>query len=312
MEISADDVATARARIAPYLLKTPLVRSDHLKVWLKLETQQPTGAFKVRPAFNGLIAHLDEARAKGVIASSSGNFAQAVAYAARTFGVSAQIVMPSHTSPYKIERTRLFGGEVVLSEPSFEARWELTHKLQRETGRVLLHPYDSLETIAGDATLAEELLEQLPGNFRVVVGGSGGGMLAGISAVLKRARPGCRVVGVQPAGNGSLSRSFQAGKLVKAESIATIADALTASAPGENTFSLIRRFVDEVVNVEEDEIRTAVRTLALEQKLVVEPGGAVGVAALLAGKLGPWAGDTICILSGGNIEPAKFAAMIVS
>ena len=312
MEISIEEVAKARARIAPYVLKTPLVRSNHFGVWLKLETQQPTGAFKVRPAFNGMIAHLEEARAKGVIASSSGNFAQAVAFAARTFGVSAQIVMPSHTSPYKIERTRLFGGEVVLSEPSFEARWLLTHKLQRESGRVLLHPYDTIETIAGDATIGEELLEQLPGRFRVVIGGSGGGMLAGVSAVIKQRRPDCRVIGVQPAANGSLSRSFQAGSRLASGSFTTIADALSASVPGENTFSLIKRFVDDVVNVTEDEIRTAVRALALEQKLVVEPGGAVGVAALMAGKLAPWDGETICILSGGNIEPAKLAELIAN
>jgi threonine dehydratase len=298
----------ARMRLASHLPPTPLVFASALSeragraIWLKLETTQPTGSFKVRPALNGILSHLDEARARGVIASSSGNFAQAVAWAAKKLGVDAMIVMTSKTSPYKAERTRALGAQVVTCGPSFKERWDTTYRLQRESGRVLVHPYDTSETIAGDATIALELIEQHPGPATVVVPTSGGGMIAGVAATLKQLRPETRVIGAQPAAGGAMARSLEAGKPVDVGGFDTIADALVASRPGDHTFELARQYVDGIVLASEDEIRAGVRFLFEEQKLLAEPGGAIAAAAVLAGKI-PGTGDVVCIVSGGNVEP---------
>lgn len=309
--IKIEHAEQAKHRLSAHLKTTPLVRASGLSAWLKLETLQPTGSFKVRPAFNSILAQLDEARSRGVVASSSGNFAQAVAYAAGVLGVDATIVMPSSTSAYKIERTRALGAKVELSGPSFEERWELTHQLQAERGALLVHPYDSLETIAGDGTIALELLEQLSGDFTVVVPCSGGGMLAGIATVLKQLRPACKVIGVQPARNGAMAKSLERGSRVNVGKITSIADALVASEPGQNTFELARKHVDGLVLVEENELEPAVRWLATEQKLVVEAGGAAALAARLAGKLDSITGEIVFVLSGGNIAPEMLARILV-
>lgn len=309
-------ILEARQRLAPLLAPTPLVlsawltRSAGRRVWLKLETQQPTGSFKVRPAFHGILAHLEEARRAGVLASSSGNFAQAVAYAARQMGLDAQIVMMGNSSPYKISQTEALGARVVLCGNTFEERWETTYRLQRETGRLLLHPYDSAETIAGNGTLGLELLEQLSGEFTVVVPVSGGGLISGIAAAVKQSRPGCSVVGVQPEANASLYRSLEQGRRVNVGAVRTIADALIASVPGENTFAIARRLVDQVVLVSEQEIQEAVRELAWGQKIIAEPGGAVGVAALAAKKVPPGGGEVVCVISGGNVMPAAWMTLL--
>ncbi len=315
--MTIEQIRLARERLKPYLRVTPLVFSEPLsraagnRVWLKLESQQPTGAFKVRPALNGMLAHLDQARKSGVIASSSGNFAQAVAYAARELGVSAQIVMMKKSSPLKMEGTRRLGGEVVLCENTFKDRWDTTFRIERESGRLLLHPYDSQETIAGSGTIGLELAEQLDSEFTVLVPISGGGLISGIASAVKAERPGCRVIGIQPSANGSMKKSIEQGSRVTVTPSPSMADALVVATPGERTFAIVQKLVEDVVLVEEEEITTAVRTLAVEQKLVIEPGGAVGVAALLAGKVQPAGRDLVCILSGGNIQPSKLAELLV-
>lgn len=309
-------IHAACERLAPLLSPTPLVLSAPLtrvagrRVWLKLETQQPTGSFKVRPALNGALVHLEEARRCGVLASSSGNFAQAVAYAARELGLDAQIVMMGNSSAYKIAQTEALGAEVVLCGNTFEERWETTYRLQRESGRVLLHPYDSPETIAGDGSLGVELLQQLAGDFTVVVPVSGGGLISGVATAVKLSRPGCRVIGVQPEANASLARSLQAGHPVNVGAVRTIADALVASAPGQHTFQIVREWVDDVVLVSEEEIARAVGELTWKQKIVAEPGGAVGVAALLAGKIPAGDQDLVSIISGGNVMPSTLVGLV--
>lgn len=311
MNISVQDIRESRTRIQDFVKNTPLVWSEHFSAWFKLETQQPTASFKVRPAFNSILTNLNQAKSRGVIASSSGNFAQAVAYAARKLGIQATIVMPSITSPYKIERTRAWGADVVICGPSFEERWGTTHRLQKETGRLLVHPYDSPETICGDGTLGLELLEQLSGDFCVVVPTSGGGLLSGVAVAIKNQRPTCRVIGVQSKANGSMARSLSQGAPVNVGAVKSIADALVASEPGKNTFELVRKYVDDVVLVDEDEIKRAVRDLAFEQKLVVEPGGAVGVAALMAqGRIQSEGLPRVVILSGGNVQPEALNVLL--
>ncbi len=303
----------ARERLAPHLPPTPLVVSDYFSrrlgapAALKLETQQPTGSFKVRPALNGMLSSLDEARSRGVVTSSSGNFAQAVAWAAARLNVDAQVVMMSGASAFKRERTRAYGATVVDCENTFAARWETTHRIVRETGRLLLHPYDADETVSGDGVIGLELLDQLDGDFCVLVPISGGGLIGGIAAAVKQSRPGCRVIGVQAHAGPSMRLSLDEGRLATTDPKPSWADALLVATPGERGFELVRRYVDDVVLVSEEEIAEAVRLLAVEQKLVVEGGGAVGVAALLAGKA-EFAGlPPVCILSGGNVLPGKLS-----
>ena len=244
---------------------------------------------------------------QGVIASSSGNFAQGVAYAARELGVSAMIVMTEKASSYKIQRTKNLGAEVVLCGNTHKDRLETTLRLQSETGRILLQPYDSDETIAGDGTIGLELSKQLSdklnNNMTVLVPVSGGGLIAGIAFTLKSLHPQCKIIAVQPKSNTSLVQSLKSDKCITVENINSIADALTAASPGEIPFHLIRDFVDDVILLEEEEIQTATRFLIEEHKLVVEPGGAIAVGALLANKV--TSENVVCIVSGGNIELLK-------
>lgn len=308
--MNIQDIYAAETLIRPYLAITPLLPSSHLnlqfnkKIWLKLETQQPTGSFKPRPAFHSILRHLADARARGVIASSSGNFAQGVAYASRELQIPALIVMTERTSPYKIARTKALGAEVVLCGNSHEERLATTLKLQQETGRVLLHPYDTLETIQGDGTLGLELSKQLGENLdqdmSVLVPVGGGGLIAGIAFTLKTLHPHCKIIGVQSEANASLAKSLKAGKPVNVGQIHTIADALVASSPGEIAFAIIQKYVHDVILVSEEEIQSATRFMIEQHKLVVEPGGSVGIAALLAGKVTTQ--NCVCIISGGNIQ----------
>ena len=303
-------IYAARKRLQHFIHMTPLIYSALLNrelkkhIWLKLETQLPTGSFKPRPAFNSILTHLDAAREHGVIASSSGNFAQGVAYAARELGVSAMIVMTNNTSPYKIKRTKDYGAEVVLCGDTHQDRVETTKQLQAKTGRVLLHPYDSEETIAGDASIGLELSDQLGEKFNhnvtVLVPVSGGGLIAGIAFALKNLHPNCKIIGIQPENNGSLAKSFAAGQCEFSSIGKTIADGLSSSIPGEIPFSIIKDYVDDVVSVTEDEIRFATQFLVEQHKLVVEPSGAVPVAALFANKIS--AQNVVCIISGGNVS----------
>lgn len=311
--MNINDIYAAKTRLAPYLSPTPLLYSHRLEkqlnksIWLKLETQQPTGSFKPRPAFNSILSQLEAARARGVIASSSGNFAQAVAYAARELGVSALIVMAEKTSPYKIQRTKDFGAEVVLCGNQYEDRIETTRKLQAETNRVFLHPYDADTTIAGDGTLSLELDEQLgkelDDDMSILVPVSGGGLVAGIAFTMKTLHPHCKIIGVQPKNCSSLTKSLAAGKCINVGLVTTIADALGSSQLGEHAFALIQHYLDDVILIDETAINDTTRWMIEDHKLVVEPGGAIGIAALLTHQVKTK--KCVCVVSGGNIQLFK-------
>lgn len=313
----ADDVAFASERLAAHLTKTPLVESDFLSremgrpVLLKLESMQPVGAFKVRAALNSILTHLDECRSRGVVTNSSGNFAQAVAYAATRLGVESTIVMMRGASAFKRGRTEAFGGNVVLCEDSFEARFAATERIRTETGRRLLHPYNSPETIAGNATLGVELLEQVDGAFDLYVPISGGGLIAGTTLAVKAGRPACRVFGVQAEANPSMKLSLEAGRPVRTAPAASLADALTVLEPGSQTFPVVQEHVESVELVSEEAMASTVRLLAIEQKLVVEPGAAVSVAAALAAPRDRNR-PLVCVLSGGNIAPETLRALLAT
>ena len=280
-------------------------------VYIKLESRNPTGSFKVRPALNAVLADFAQAKAKGIVTSSSGNFAQAVAWAAREYGLSAQIVMMRSASAYKRQRTEELGAEVVLCDDSYASRWETTQRIERETGRLLLHPYDAVNTIAGDGTIGLELLEQLPGDFTILCPVSGGGLISGIASVVKTERPNCRVYGVQPEKNPSMQRSLQAGEPTEIVPGPSLADALTVAKPGALTFRLIKATVEGVLLVSEESIARAVNYLWGVEKLVGEPGGSVGVAASLEGQA-TGDGSLVLVLSGGNLSATDFGKLVLA
>jgi threonine dehydratase len=309
--LTLEKIKIAEREIAPYVLETPLVYSEFLSkacdknVFLKLETLQYTSSFKVRPAFNNLLTRLNAVRGKGVLASSSGNFAQAVAYASQKMGVSAQIVMISSASPYKKDRTRKLGAEIIDCGNSFEER-QAAVKVQLElTGRILLHQYDTFETMAGDATIATEVMRQFKDDFAILCPTSGGGLTASTCFAVKESRPGCEVFGILPH-----SHQWPLEKPLDI-SEGTIADALVPARAGDNTWPIIEKYVDGLAYVTNDEIKTGLRALAYEQRLIVEAGGAVTAAALLCGKLKNIKNkNVICILTGANIEFSHFTKLV--
>lgn len=315
-----EDAYAAQERIKSFISPTPIIQSANLQrecnknVWLKLETQNPTGSFKPRPAFNGMLINLEAAKKHGVIASSSGNFAQGVAYAAAKLGVDALIVMPDDTSPYKIERTKKLGAAVALSANTHEARMQLTSELQHKTGRVLLQPYDSFETVAGDATVALELSKQLGDILNqdtvVLVPVSGGGLIAGIAFVLKHLHPNCKIIGVQSTVSSSLEKSLAAKEPVYVGKYHTIADALVASKIGDIPFGIIKQYLDGAISMEEKQIAMATRYMLEQHKLVVEPASAIGMAAILANKISQQ--NIICIITGGNIDLKNYNHVVGS
>lgn len=299
----------ARSRLHGLLQHTPVLASQVTSgLYLKAENLQVTGSFKIRPAFNQLAALTPEQRQQGAVTSSSGNFAQGAAYAARQLGVSIKVVMMRSSNPLKVEKTRGLGAEVVFCEDHFEARFRRVQEIQEEEGRAAVHPFDSPLAIAGNATIGLELLEQLEEIRHVVVPVSGGGLIAGISALLRLKAPKVRIWGIQPEGSNAACLSYQAGRPVSIEKAETVADGLTATRPGILTCSLMSRFVDGMYTVGEESILEAVRQLAVEEKLVVEPSGAVPLAAILEGKVP--VERTVLILSGGNILPALLARIL--
>lgn len=278
------------------------------EIFHKAESLQMTGSFKIRPALNQLLTLSPEDRNRGVVTSSSGNFAQGVAYAAHILGISAKIVMMRSSNPLKVERTRRWGGTVVFCGNRFEARAEKVREIERGEDRTSIHPFDHVHAIEGNATLGLEIVEQLPDLEQVVVPISGGGLISGVAFAVKSIRPAARVIGVQPQGSNATFRSFREGKAVSIEKADTLADGLTVTRPGKLTFPLIRHWVDDVVTVSEESIRRAVRHYLIEEKLVVEPSGAVPLAALLEGKIERR--KTVVVISGGNLDPSLGAALL--
>jgi threonine dehydratase len=294
-------VYEAEKRLAPVVRQTPVVRSvEHPHLSFKLESLQPTGSFKVRPAFNQILQLTDEQKKTGVVTSSSGNFAQAVAYAAKDSGVSATIAMMKSSNRRKVEGTRRWGAEVAFCEDRFEAREETVRKIVESEGRTMIHPYDNPTAVAGSGTIALEILKQSPEVENVVIPVSGGGLISGIAYGLKSLKPSVRVWGVQPEGSNATFLSYRDNKIQSIDKAETIADGLTVTVPGDLTFSIISHFVDGVETVSEDEILDATRRLCVQERFVAEPSAAVTLAACLAGKFPVH--RTMLVISGGNIS----------
>ena len=297
-----DEIDRARRELAPVLQRTPLLRAQARDdLFFKAENLQIAGSFKLRPAYMQLSRLSAEERARGVVTSSSGNFALGVAYASRLLGVSAKIVMMRSASPLKARRTRELGAEVVPCEDRFEARAETVERIRREEDRTTVHPYDHPNALLGNATLGAEIAQLGESLRHVVVPVSGGGLIAGILTALAQLRPDVRVWGVQAEGSDAAFRSFQAKRRVRIERASTMADGLMVTEPGSLTFPILLQHAAGVVTVGEEAILRATRELLHDQHLVVEPSGAVTLAAVREGEV-PSEG-TVCVLSGGNISP---------
>lgn len=290
-------------------MRTPLLPLDALSaqtganVWIKPEMLQRGGAFKFRGAYTYLSRMRPADRARGVIAPSSGNHAQAVAYAARLFGVPATVVMPTTVTDAKRAGAERLGARVVLAGTTTKDRMDRALELVDQEDLTLVPPYDDATIISGQGTVGLEVAEDLPGATKVLVQVGGGGLSAGVSAAIKYLAPTARVIGVEPAGAPKLTRARMAGEPVVLPQTSSIADGLLAVRIGTTTFAHHQAFVDDVVTVEDRDMVAAVRLLLDRAKLVAEPSGAITVAALMAGAVTLEPGDrAVCILSGGNIE----------
>ena len=310
--VDIEEIRDAASRIAGFALHTPLVPAawadqpdGAAQLWLKPELLQPVGAFKIRGAVNAVAAMDPQDRARGILAHSSGNHAQAVAWAARAFGTTAHIVIPDNAPRRKIDATRALGATVELVP--VEQRFSRPLEVQQETGMPLVPPFDDRFVIAGQGTIGLEIAHDAPDVAVVLVPVSGGGLISGVAAAVAALLPDAVVIGVEPELAGDAAASFRAGVRTAwepAETARTIADGLRTFSVGELPWEHIRTQVSDIVTVTEDEIRTATRRLTLEGHLAAEPSGAVAVAAHLfhGDRLPP--GKRIAIVSGGNIDPA--------
>ncbi len=306
--IELDDVEAAAGRLRGVAHRTPAITSRTLGagVWLKAENLQRVGAFKFRGAYNAVASLSDEERARGVATVSSGNHAQALALAATLLGSRATVLMPADAPPSKRAATAGYGAEVIEFDRYASDRDQLLRDLVRERGAVPVHPYDDERVMAGAGTVALEALEQAPGVETLVVPVGGGGLIAGCATVA--AARGVRVVGVEPEAGDDTKRSLEAGHRVSVPVPRTIADGQQLPTPGELTFDVVRERVAEVVTVSDEEIVEAMRFAFERLKVVLEPSGATGLAALLWQRV-PASGVGV-VLSGGNVDARRFAGLV--
>ena len=314
--VTLDDVRAARERIRSQVYLSPCARSETLSrltgchAWLKLENLQMTGAYKERGALARLTRLGPEERGRGLIAASAGNHAQAVAYHAGRMGIPATIVMPEGTPLLKVANTRSHGAKVVLAGSNYDDAYAEARRLEVAEKLTFLHPFDDPEVIAGQGTVGLEILEQVPDLEAVLVPVGGGGLASGIGVAVKALRPQARVVGVETEVLPSMLASLEEGRLVTLEPASTLADGIAVKRPGELTFEHVRRVVDEIVTVSEEEIASAILYLLEREKTVVEGAGAVGVAALMNRKVRLEGRRVVAVISGGNIDVNVIARVI--
>ncbi|WP_186399879.1 threonine/serine dehydratase [Stappia sp. P2PMeth1] len=302
-----EDILEARERLKPHIRHTPLLRADRIEsaagcqVYLKPETLQITGAFKIRGALNKTLSLSREEIANGLISSSSGNHAQGLSYAARMLGVKVVLVLPVTTPRIKIANTRALGAEVILFDGDNAARWKKVYEIAEQNGYAVVHGFEDPLVMAGQGTIGCEILEDLEDVDTVVVPLGGGGLISGIATAIKETNPSVRVIGAEP----SLTPKYHRSRLNKERTSLplkdTIADGLRISVPGQNPFPIIEKYVDEIVLVEDEHIVAGMRALARDAKLIAEPAAAIGIGALLAGSLTVRSDEKVCVvLTGGN------------
>lgn len=315
--VTLPDVQAALARIRDRIYLSPCARSETLSrltgtdAWLKLENLQMTGAYKERGALNKLLLLPDADRDQGLIAASAGNHAQAVAYHAGRLGVKATIVMPEATPIMKVANTRAHGARVVLHGANYDEAYAEARRLEQVERLTFVHPFDDPDVIAGQGTIALEVLEQEPALDAIVVPIGGGGLVSGVGVAAKALKPGVRVIGVETEALPCMLQAVEAGRPVTLEAANTIADGIAVKRAGDLTLEHVKRYVDEIVTVSEEEIASAILYLLEREKTVVEGAGAVSVAALMQRKIRGLEGKRTCaVVSGGNIDVNLVARVI--
>ena len=314
------EIEHTAARLAGHILPTPVWRwqsgavarslDAHTEVWLKLELFQRTGSFKLRGALNCLQALDEPARQRGVVAASAGNHAVSVAFAARALGAHAKLAMPRHASPARVAACREQEAELLFTDTIHDA-FKLAQKLAADEGRSMVHPFDGPRTAEGTATIGLELMRQVRGLDAVVVPVGGGGLCGGIAAAVKQINPRCRVYGVEPFGADAMYRSFEAGHPVTLARVDTIADSLGAPYALDYSFGVCRRFVDEIVRVDDAALTAAMRHLFTDMKLVAEPAAAAATAALLGPLRERLDGKRVAlVVCGSNIDATRFGELL--
>lgn len=312
-----EDVEAAAVRIAPYVRRTPLLRSDALdaatgaKVVVKAECLQRFGAFKARGAFNRIASFSVEERKRGVLAFSSGNHAQAVAGAARAFGVPAVIVMPSDAPRVKVENTRALGGEIVLYDRVKEDREAIGVALAEARGLALVKPFDDAYVIAGQGTAGLEIFEDAGPIDVALSPGSGGGLVSGVAIALTARSPGVRVYAVEPEGHDDIVRSLKShAREVNEPGVRSICDALLTDRMGVLPFAIAQKTLAGAVAISDDAVRDAMRFAFRELRVVIEPGGAIALAAALSGAIDLKGARVAIVASGGNVDPEQYAEIL--
>lgn len=312
--LNMDKFKEAADRVKEVTQETKLIYSPHFSketgndVYLKPENMQRTGAYKVRGAYYKISTLTDEERVRGLITASAGNHAQGVAYAAHKFGVPATIVMPTTTPYIKVERTKEHGAEVVLAGDVYDDAYEHAMTLAKEKGLTFIHPFNDLDVAAGQASVAMEILDELPDTDCILVPIGGGGLAAGVATLAKAINPNIEVIGVEPAGAASMKASIDAGHVVKLPSVNTIADGTAVLEPGEAVFPYIQENVDKIITIDDDELIVAFLDMVENHKMIVENSGLLTIAALkhldMKGK------KVVSILSGGNMDVITMSSVV--
>lgn len=306
--ITIDDIRAAQKRIANGVQRTPMPRSDALSdqcdchVYVKLENLQRTGSFKERGALNKLLQLSPAERLLGVVAASAGNHAQGVAYHARRLGIQATIVMPENSPLVKVRSTRDFGAEVILFGENYDAAYVHAQKIKNEQNRILIHAFDDPEIIAGQGTVGLEIIEEFPTVDAVIIPIGGGGLISGSACAIKTLHPNVRVIGVNIAASPAMKRAIEVGHIIELPAGRTICEGISVRQVGELSFAMTKRFVDDIVTVDDEEVANAILQLLEKEKTVAEGAGAAPMAALLYRSLELAGKNVVICLSGGNIN----------
>ncbi|ENZ01237.1 threonine ammonia-lyase [Clostridium thermobutyricum] len=311
-----ENIKAARENIKDIIVKTPLLYSNvfskscNNNVYMKCENLQITGAYKLRGALNKIKSLKEEDKIKGVVCSSAGNHAQGVAYASNFINIKSTIVMPKTTPYLKVQSTRDLGGNVILSGQCYDDAYSAAKQIEIEEGMTFIHPFNDIDVIYGQGTIALEIFEDLKDVDIILCPIGGGGLISGISLAAKEINPNIKIIGVQASGANAMKQSFYSDKIVNLESVNTIADGIAVKSPGELTYSYIKEYVDEIIEVDDSEIVDAFLVLSEKHKLVAEASGAASLAAL--NKLKVKNKNVVSIISGGNIDMLTITSLINS
>lgn len=309
-----ENIVKAADNLQGVLKSTNLIHSSFFseeygnKIYLKPENLQNTGSFKIRGAFNKIANLSDEEKSKGIIASSAGNHAQGVALSAQKLGIKSTIVMPKATPLIKVEGTKSYGSDVILSGEVYDDSYIEAKRIAEEKGYTFVHAFDDYDVICGQGTIGLEILEELPEIDEILVPVGGGGLISGIALIAKAMKPSIRIIGVEPVGAASMASSIEKGQLIELEQCRTTAEGVAVKKPGEMTFDIVSKYVDDIIRVTEEDMTEALMLLVEKHKLIAETSGVLSLAALK--QLSPRGKNIACVISGGNIDILTISSLI--